>query len=195
MHDQLTRPARTGWPWLPARTTIATGLLAAAAIAWAAIPVSGAAGGARLALIAAICCAVLAVVHLAVRPADETEHPSFVPLPVRLWWRLAEVIRIVPWAEGTVLAVLTLEALHRSRPWHTAVLGAALLGYLFGTHLAEAGAPARSLRPQLPLIAAGLGLLALAVGAAALPVSTGGDWLRVLAAAAAVIVGVLLVPV
>lgn len=197
MHDQQTPRTPPASTARPARTTAATSLLAAAAVAWAAFPMAGAAHGARLALIAAICCAVLAAVHLAVRPADENASAIFAPLIVRAWWRGTELMRAVPWAEGTVVAALALEALHPSRPWHTAMLGAALLGYLFGAHLAETSARPGSLRPQLPLIAAGLGLLALTAGAAALPAGSGGtaSWLRVLAVAATVIVAVLIVPV
>ncbi len=113
-------------------------------------------------------------------------------------WRLTGAARSAPWADGVVVAVLGLEALHRSRPpWHTAVAGAVLLAYLLGTHLAETGQRPGSLRPQLPLLAAGLGLLALVTAAAALPVGTGtaAAWLRVLAVAAAVIIGALAVPV
>jgi hypothetical protein len=53
------------------------------------------------------------------------------------------------------------------------------------------------LRPQVPLIAAGLGLLALAAGAAYLPAATGStaDLMAVLAALAAVVVGGLALPV
>jgi hypothetical protein len=197
MHDQLMQRDRLSRPGLPARTNVATGLLAAAAVGWAAFPMSGAGTGARPVLIAAISCAILAAVHLAVRPADENAPVTFAPLVVRAWWQVTALMRAVPWAEGTVVAALALEALHPSRPGHTALLGAALLGYLFGTHLAETGARAGSLRPQLPLIAAGLGLLALAAGAAALPAGSGAasGWLRVLAVAAALIVGVLIIPV
>ena len=87
-------------------------------------------------------------------------------------------LRQVPWAEGAVLAALVLEVLHPARPWHTAVLGVALLGYLLGTHLAEAdpvrGTAGRVLRAQLPVLAAGLGLLVLA--AASHPAA--GRWRR-----------------
>ena len=78
----------------------------------------------------------------------------------------------------------------RSRPWHTGLLGAALLAYLFAVHLAESRAGLAVLRPQAPLIAAGLGLLALAAGAATLPAATGtaADLMAVLAALAAVAV-------
>ena len=79
-----------------------------------------------------------------------------------------------------------------------ALLGAALLGYLLATHLAESVAAAGVLRRQLPVLAAGLGLLVLATGAALLPSAGSGltaDWLRVLAAAAAIMAAALALPV
>jgi hypothetical protein len=114
----------------------------------------------------------------------------------RLGAAVADLIRIAPSAEGTVVGVLVLEALHRSRPWHTALLGAALLAYLLAVHLAESRARLALLRPQAPLIAAGLGLLALAAGAAALPAETGStaSLMAVLAALAAAVVGGLVLP-
>ena len=96
-----------------------------------------------------------------------------------------------------LVAALALEALHPSRPWHTGLLGAALLAYLFAVHLAESRARMAVLRPQAPLIAAGLGLLALSVGAAMLPAATGSpaNLLAVLAGVAAVAVAGLVIPV
>jgi hypothetical protein len=97
-----------------------------------------------------------------------------------------------------LVAALASEALHRPRPWHTAVLGAALLAYLLAARLAETAQPASALAPQLPVLAAGLGLLALAAGAAALPrlaPGPGAELLRVLAIVAAVIAGGLALPV
>jgi hypothetical protein len=90
-----------------------------------------------------------------------------------------------------------LEALHPARPWHTGVLGLALLAYLLAVHLAESGARPVVLWPQLPVIAAGLGLLALAVGAASLPQIAPGPTttgLRILAIVAVVIAAALAVP-
>jgi len=100
-------------------------------------------------------------------------------------------VRGTPWAEGLVIATLVLEALHHSRPWHTGLLGAALLAYLLAVHLAESRARLAVLRPQAPLLAAGVGLLALAVGAAMLPATTGSaaDLMAILAALAAVAAG------
>lgn len=95
------------------------------------------------------------------------------------------------------VAALTLEALHPARPWHTAVLAIALTGYLFAVHLAESGADASVLRTQLPLLAAGVGLSALAVGAAALPPLPSGPaeaLIRVAAIVVAVVIAGLVVP-
>jgi hypothetical protein len=52
----------------------------------------------------------------------------------------------------------------------------ALIGFLLALHLAEADADPAVLRPQLPLLAAGLGLAVLSVGAAALTVRDRAGW-------------------
>ena len=87
-------------------------------------------------------------------------------------WGL-DLLRRFPWAEGVVLGTLLLEALHPARPWHTAVLGVALIAYLLATHLAESagsrGEAAAVLRGQAPVLAAGLGLLVLAAASACCP--------------------------
>ncbi len=173
----------------PARAAAAAALLALGCEAWSASPLSGtgAAGGALLA--AAIVCAVAAAARLALGP-EPGERALFGNPVERAGHALADLARDLPWAEGMVIAVLVLEVLHRSRPWHTGLLGAALLAYLFAVHLAESRAGLAVLRPQAPLIAAGLGLLALAAGAATLPAATGtaADLMAVLAALAAVAV-------
>jgi hypothetical protein len=179
-----------------ARSTTAAGLLAAACIAWSASPVSGGATGTRPALVAGIGCAVLTLARLA---AGDWAPPRgvFENLIVRTGRSLLELLRTVPWAEGTVIAVLVLEALHHSRPWHTGLLGVALIAFLFAVHLAESGARPGVLRPQLPVLAAGLGLLVLGCGAALLPaagMSAGSGWLRVFAAVAAIVVAALALP-
>ena len=74
-------------------------------------------------------------------PAVPVPEDSFLlPAPLRGWLRFLEILRTVPWEEGALIAVLWLEVLHPSRPWHTAVLGAALIAYLLATHLAESDA-------------------------------------------------------
>ena len=179
----------------PGRAAVAATLLAAACVAWSATPLAGAgaAGGALLA--AAIVCAAAATARLALGAAPR-EWAVFGNPVERAGHALADLARGLPWAEGMVIAVLVLEVLHPSRPWHTGLLGAALLAYLFAVHLAESRAGLAVLRPQAPLIAAGLGLLALAAGAASLPAATGSaaDLMAVLAALAAVAVAGLALP-
>jgi hypothetical protein len=178
-----------------ARSVLAAGLLAAACVAWSALPLTG--GGLGLAILAvAIACALLSVFRLALGGGPPSAG-DFANPAVRGLRTIANLARSLPWAEVMVVAVLVLEALHRSPPWHTGLLGAAVLAYVFAAHLAESGARASVLRPQVPVIAAGLGLLVLAVGAAMLPAGTGSPaaLLIVLAAVAAVVVGGLILPV
>ena len=193
----IAASGRRGTPPRPgaARKAAAAGLLGAGCVAWSAAPLSGARGPAIPILAVAAACAALRLIRLAigVAPAD----PGSLVRPGERFGRtVADLVRSVPSAEGTVVGALVLEALHRSRPWHTGLLGAALLAYLLAVHLAESRARPAVLRPQAPLIAAGLGLLALAVGAAALPAETGStaSLIAVLAALAALMVGGLVLP-
>jgi hypothetical protein len=181
---------------LSVRALTAAGLLAAALVAWSALPLASARAGARPALLAGAACAILSVLQLAISSLEIPE-PIFDSLPVRVGRGVLAIIAAAPWAEGVTVAVLVLEALHHSRPWHTAVLGAALVAFLLALHCGESRASARVLRSQLPLLAAGAGLLVLAAGAAALPplgTGPGSVLLRVLAAIAALIAGALAVP-
>ena len=87
--------------------------------------------------------------------------------------------------------------LHPSRPWHTAVLGAALIAYLLATHLAESDASPGTLRPQLRVLAVGEGLLALGAGAGMLPAAgpgPGAALLRLVAAGALITAAALVLP-
>ncbi len=191
MAPQLTGP---GYPW---RYVAAAAALAAGLVWWSAAPISAARAGARLALILAVITAAGSIGQVAVaasaRPADDDRSRTD-----RIVAWLAAILVMVAWPELMTVAVLVLEALHRSRPWHTAVLGAAIIGFLLAVHLAESRADASVLRRQLPLIGIGLGLSALAVGAAALPsLPTGGvsAAVRVIAATAGVLAAGLAVPV
>ena len=192
---QYRLTARHSWLTARARGTVAAGLLAGACIAWAAGPVSGGGTGTRPALVVATGCAALTLARLAAgdwAPRDVIEN-----VIVRTGRSLLELLRAVPWAEGAVVAVLALEALHHSRPWHTGLLGGAVLAFLFAVHLAESGARPGVLRPQLPVLAAGLGLLVLGCGGALLPaagLSGASGWLRVFAAVAAIMVAALALP-
>jgi hypothetical protein len=177
------------------RQIAAAGLLGAACCAWAAWPLAGT-GQALLLAVAALCAAAdlarLAAGAVPVQRVDAFSHPA---LRLARWGH--GVLGQLPLAEGMALAVLGLELAHPSRPWHTGLLGAALLCYLLAVHLAESGAPAVVLRPQLPALAAGLGLLVLGTAAAFVPATAPGlasGTLRVLAAIAAITAGALALP-
>ncbi len=188
------RPASARFPW---RYLTTMAVLSAGAIWWSAAPLAGGSQGTRIALIAAIVAAAGGLGQVALASAGSPAYDDSL-LASRLAGRIVSLVRTLPWCELMTVAVLALEALHRSRPWHTAVLGAALLGYLLAAHLAETRADASVLRRQLPLAGLGLGLTALAVGFTALPGLPAGvlsSSVRVLAAVVAVVAAGLAVPV
>ena len=182
-------------------------LLAAGSLAWAALPVAGAGAGTKPTLIVAICCAVFGLARLAAvgSVVDTASDARGLPVdrlfpsaPERLRQQVTPMLFAVPWPQLLIVAVLGLEALHPSRPWHTAVLGVVLLGYLVVLQAAESGARLAVFGVQVPLIAAGVALAGLSVAAAALPASASGSgsgWLAVLAAIAAIVAAALALPV
>jgi hypothetical protein len=178
------------------RTLALIGILTAALIIWSALP--GQAGVfPRLAVICAAVAGLAGLGQLTLAGVPTADDPVS-STPRRIIARLLLGLQTMPWAEVMTVAVLVLEVQHPPRAWHTGLLALALLGYLFAVHLAETRLRATVLRPQLPMLAAGLGLLALAVGAAAVPTVPSGPAaavVRVVAIAAAVVAGVLVVPV
>jgi hypothetical protein len=193
---------RVWWRRSTVRLTTVAGLLGAACVAWAAAP-PGSAGGAGPALTVLTACCVAGGIGQLATAAVVAPGPGAYPAPLtRLGLGALDRLRRLPWAEGVTLGALALEALHPARPWHTAVLGVALVAYLLATHLAEStGGPGEAstvLRSQAPVLAAGLGLLVLAAGSALLPsagAGVAGGWLRAAAAVAAVLAAALALPV
>jgi hypothetical protein len=165
---------------------VVTAALAAAVTVWSALPLDTGAAGTRITLIFTITVAVLSIGRQAVVAVPRLADRELSSFGERIAERLLDFLRLAQWAEGLVVGTLVLEALHPSRPWHTALLGIALLAYLLAVHLGETRSSARVLRPQLPIIAAGCGLLAIAVGAAYLPALPAG-------ASAALILGVAII--
>jgi len=148
-------------------------------------------------LIVAIGCGAASVAQLLAGGGGELTEAARGSLIKRTIDYVLTVIRGLPWAEVMAVAVMLLEVLHRSAPWHTGLLGVPLLGYLLAVHLAETRTGIRVLRAQLPPIAAGIGLAALAVGIAELPALPGGvlsPAIRVIAATVAVVAGGLGIP-
>jgi hypothetical protein len=183
-----------------ARLTLAVAMLAAGAVVWAVLPAGTGRAGTRPLVVLAVASAALAVAQLAA--AQITAWTDATPRldsavygsPLSRAIRQGAVTGLaLPWPQALIVAALALEALHPARPWHTAVLGAVLLAFLFTLHLAETGDGPAVLRPHVPLIVAGLGLGALSAGAAFLPAG-GSGWLAAIAAVAALITAGLALP-
>jgi hypothetical protein len=180
--------------WIAIRGAAA--LLGAGCVVWAAVPLVHQ-GWANLALVLAIAGVAAGALRLALAGIPQPEDVFLLPAPVRAWLRVLETLRQVPWEEGAVIALVWLEAMHRSRPWPTAVLGAALIAYLLTTHLAESDASPGVLRPQVRVLAVGAGLLALGAGAGMLPATgpgAGSALLRLVAAGALIAAAALVLP-
>jgi hypothetical protein len=176
--------------------TISASLLGAGCVAWAAAPAAHK-PWAGFALFLAIAGVAAGALRLALIAVPVPEDSFLLPGALRAWLRFLETLRQVPWEEGAVAAVLWLEVLHPSRPWHTAVLGAALIAYLLATHLAESGSRPRVLRPHTRVLAAGAVLLALGAGAGMLPAAApgaGSALLRLVAAGALIAAAGLVMP-
>ena len=189
-----SRPVTVPRAW---RTILSVAVLAAVTVAWAALPLSGGAAGTSVTLVAAVGCAAASVAQLLAGSGGKQTEAALGSLVRRTVDYVLTIVRGLPWAEVMVVAVLLLEVLHRPRPWHTGLLGVALLGYLLAVHHAEMRPSARALRAQLPLIATGIGLSAIIVGIAELRAVPGGALspaIRVIAAIAAVIAVGLVIP-
>jgi hypothetical protein len=171
-------------------------LLGAVGVGWAAVPLPDK-GAADLALSLAICAVIAGALRLALAGVPLPENTFLLPTPLRAWIRFLEILRLVPWEEGAVIAIVWLEVQHPSRPWYTAGLGAVLIAYLLAVHLAESGAPPDALRPQARVLAAGAVLLALGAAAGMLPATGPGPastLLRLVAAVALIAAAGLVLP-
>jgi hypothetical protein len=188
---------RTVHPTAGRLTVASTAGLAAALTAWAALPLNTGGAGTRVTLIFTVAMAVLGVARQAVSAVPPLANRELATVAERIAEALLDFLRLAQWAEGLIVGALVLEALHPSRPWHTAWLGVALLAYVLAVHLAETRARPSVLRAQLPTLAAGVGLLALAAGAAylpALPTGAPSAALLTLAVIAIVVIGAMSVP-
>ena len=178
------------------RSRAAACLLGAGCVAWASWPLVHE-GFANFALFLAIFGVAAGALRLALTAVPVPEVSYLLPAGLRVWLSFLETLRKVPWEEGALIAIVWLEVLHPSRPWHTAVLGAALIAYLLATHLAESDASPGVLRPQVRVLAAGAGLLALGAAAGMLPASgpgAGSALLRLVAAGALIAAAGLVLP-
>jgi hypothetical protein len=175
---------------------LGAGLLGAGCVVWAAVPPAHSAW-AGFALFLAILGVAAGALRLVLAGVPTPEESYLLSAPRRFWLKFLDILRLVPWEEGALLAILWLEVLHPARPWHTAVLGGALIGYLLATHLAESGASPETLAPQARVLAIGASLLALGAGAGMVPAvgpGAGSALLRLVAAGALIAAAGLVLP-
>jgi hypothetical protein len=183
-------------PARPVTTVAASVLLGAGCTVWSATPDLHKTYAGILLFVIIVCVSASAL-RLSLGWIPLPEDTYLLSTPMRAWLRFLMFIRVPPWEEGATIAIVWLEVLHRSRPWHTAVLGAALVAYLLAVHLAESGAFPALLRPQVPVLAVGACLLALGAGIAMLPATNpgpGSALLRVVAAIAVIAAAGLVLP-
>ncbi len=188
----MTRPVEIGTVAIRGAAV----LLGTGCVVWAAAPLVRE-GWANLALILAIIGVAAGALRLVLAGLPVPADAFLLSVPIRAWLAFLETLRRVPWEEGAVVAVVWLEVLHKSRPWPTALLGAALIAYLLATHLAESDASPEVLRPQARVLALGAALLALGAGAGMLPATgpgPGSALLRLVAAAALIAAAGLVLP-
>jgi hypothetical protein len=171
-------------------------LLGAGCVVWAAAPPVHT-RYLDIALLLASLGVAAGALRLALAAVPVPEETYLLTAAMHFWVRFLEIVRLVPWEEGAIVAVLWLEVLHPARPWHTAELGAALVAYLLATHLAESDSSPGTLRPQVRVLAVGAGLLALGAGAGMVPAAgpgAGSVVLRLAAAGALISAAVLVLP-
>jgi hypothetical protein len=170
-------------------------LLGAVSVAWATIPLRHT-GLADTVLFVAITGVVFSALRLLLGWLPRPEHEFLASAPMYAWIYFHDALRFPPWEEIATVSILWLEVLHRSRPWHTAILGGLLTAYLLAAHLAESGSPLRALRPQSRVLALGAAILALSAAAAIISpaTATSGALLRVLAALAIIAAAALTLP-
>jgi cation transporter-like permease len=176
---------------------LAAMLLGGACVAWTATPLLHK-GLAQFALFVAIVAVVAGALRLAFADVPQPEDQFFLPGYLRTWLTFLQFLRIPAWEETAVVAILWLEIMHPLRGWHTAALGAGLLGYLLATHIAESGAAAGPLLGrQAKTLLVGACLLALGAGFATITAAApgaGSAVLRVIAAVAVIAATALVIP-
>jgi hypothetical protein len=172
-------------------------VLGAACVAWTATPALHS-GLAETALVVGLVAVTAGALRLATADIPQPADAFFLPGYLHAWLTFLSLLRTLAWEETAAVALLWLEVQHTLRPWHTAALGAGLLGYLLTTHIAESGTGAGPLlRRQWRVLAVGACLLALGAGFASIPAAAGGAGsaiLRVLAAAAVIAAAALVLP-
>lgn len=180
------------------RNIIAVVLLGAACVLWSAVPLGGAGWAARPLLVVAGTCVLIGVLRLVRKDVDRKKQGLFAGALVSLVVGADALLQELGWETGAALSVVVMEALHKSRPWHSGLLGVLLVCYLLVVHQAESALPTGVFRGQRKVLTTSLVLLIVVTGVAMVPSARTGalsGWLEILAALAAMTAGGLALPV
>lgn len=177
------------------RYILAVALLGATCTVWAAVPLHGTgAPGVLLLLVAAICVAA-GLLRLARKDTGQQERYVFPGALVALANSANDVLLRAGWETGAAVAVIVLEAMHPSRPWHSGLLAVLVTCYLLAVHQAESAIPAVVFKGQTRVLLTSLALVVVATAVAMVPASAAqSGWLEILAALAAMTAGALALP-
>jgi phosphatidylserine synthase len=175
----------------------AVALLGAACVLWSAVPLGRTGAPGVLLVVAATICVLAGVVRLARKDVPQEGPGIFPGVLAGLAEGANAVLAGVAWETGAAVAVVVLETLHPSRPWHTGLLGAGVVCYLLAVHQAESAVPAGVFRRQTRMLVTSLVLLAVVTGVAMVPPAHGAlsGWLEVVAILAATTAGGLALPI
>ncbi len=174
----------------------AVALLGAACTVWAAIPLHGTgAPGVVLLLVAAFCVAA-GLLRLGRKDTGQQERYLLPGALMSLANSANDLLLRAGWETGAAVAVVVLEAVHPSRPWHTGFLAVLVTCYLLAVHQAESAIPAAVFRGQARVLLTSLALVVVATAVAMVPASAAqSGWLEILAALAAMTAGALALPI
>jgi hypothetical protein len=180
------------------RLVLPAPLLGTAAILWAALPLDGTGGWGVVLVVAAALGVAAGCARLAFKGSLQRRDRVVPGALDGLFEWLDAFLQGPPWEAVASVALVVLEVLHPSRPWHTGILSALLTVYLLAVHRAEAPVPAAAFTGQARVMALSVALLAVVTGLAMLPSAGRGalsGWLEVVGAIAAMTAGGLAVPV
>jgi phosphatidylserine synthase len=175
---------------------VAAALLGTTCTVWAAVPLHGTGAPGTLLLLVAAVCVVAGVLRLARKDTGQRERYIFPGAITAFASSANDLLLRAGWETGATVAVIVLEAMHPSRPWHTGVLAVLVTCYLLAVHQAESAVPAAVFKHQPRVLLVSLALVAVATAVAMVPASAAqSGWLEVLAALAAMTAGALALPI
>jgi hypothetical protein len=171
-------------------------LLGATSIVWGAVPLPGTGAPGVLLLVVAAVCVAAGLLRLARKDTGRRERYMLPGAFTALAHSANDLLLRAGWETGAAVAVVVLEAMHPSRPWHTGLLAVVVTCYLLAVHQAESAIPAGALKGQARVLLASLALVVVATAVAMVPASAAEPgWLEILAALAAMTAGALALPI